>query len=105
MDMLYELIGYMVFSLWFAGMIILFISQQKESIIHKEDIYPKDVNLFFRPMGLKIKELKRVHDSVKDDVIKSKIAQVIYLRKLGFSFMLAVPLLLVVQMLMSSILK
>ena len=92
MDSIFNLIAYLIFSIWIAGMVILFISQQKESIIHKKGIYPDEVNKFFRPWGLKIKELEKVHNAVVDEEVKLKLGQVIYLRRLGFRFLLSFPL-------------
>ena len=92
MDIIFNLIAYFTFSIWIAGMVILFISQQKESIIHKKEIYPDGVNKFFRPWGLKIKELKKVQNAVVDEEVILKLGQVIYLRRLGFRLLLSFPL-------------
>ena len=91
MNTFFILTGYFIVALFIISMIILLISQQKESIIHKKGIYPEDMNIYLRASGLKIKELLRVQESIDDVDIKLKIGQAIYLRKLGFKLLIAVP--------------
>ncbi|AHM59084.1 hypothetical protein D770_23395 [Flammeovirgaceae bacterium 311] len=98
METVIMLAGYLIVTIMLLSMIILVISQQKESIIHEKGIYPDDVNIYFRASGLKIKELKRVQDKVDDPEIKMKVGRVIYLRKLGFRLLIAVPVLWTILM-------
>ena len=105
MHSILDLIVYLTLFFWIAGLIILFISQQKESIIHKQGIYPDSVNKFFRPWGLKIKELERVQNAVVDEELKMKLGQVIYLRRLGFRLLFSIPLIVIAYMIIRMLIE
>jgi|GEM_PF-4307282 len=84
---------------WAIGLIVLFVSQQYETVIQKYNLYPKDVNLLFRPWGFKKKEIIAMIDKTEIIEVENKLKRTLFLRNLGYKLLLVIP----VQILVTTI--
>lgn len=77
-----------------TGLLMLFINQQLVNYaIDKNGLWPKNIDRYYRPWGLAIKDLKIVIQNTTDIQLKSKLKKLVLMRKIGFWMLFApVPL-------------
>lgn len=70
--------------------ICFFIASFHEHIIFEKNIYPLHIDKFYRPHGLKIKEIREIIKTTDDALVQTKLRKTIFYRKLGFGLLISI---------------
>ena len=84
---------------WILAMVLLVACRFYERVLGKYDVIPKDINLFYRPWGLKNKELVEIIKTTDIEDVRKNLTKALMLRRYGFRLLLVLPLFIVLDFL------